>query len=192
VEAVTVTPLKEGVYMTEKSFDIPCDTLLLSVGLIPDNEFSKKIGVDLNPETGGPWVDSRLMTNVQGVFACGNVLHVHDLVDYVSEESSRCGEAAADYISGEPAPSQFFVTSGANIKYILPNKYSPEADQKFYLRSLIVKNNAELSVSIDGEEIKRKKLVHVQPSEMVSLTLKREEFTGVGESKEKRLTVSIL
>jgi len=192
IEAVTVAPLSGGIPQDDKSFDISCDTLLLSVGLIPDNEFSKKISVALNPETGGPWVDAGLMTTVEGVFACGNVLHVHDLVDYVSEESARCGRSVCRYLRDDLPALQYPVAAGANVKYVLPNKYTPGEEQKFYLRSLIVKNKAELTVSLDGEVIKSRKLVHVQPSEMISITLKPEELSKVREIKEKSLTVSVV
>lgn len=193
VEAVTVTPLKDGIQDEEKSFTLECDTLLLSVGLVPDNELSKKMGVNLNPETGGAWVDAGLMTNVDGIFACGNVLHVHDLVDYVSEESSRCGASAAAWLKGKGMPeTQYPVTSGSNVKYVLPNRYSPERNMKFYLRSLIVKNKAELVITLDGEPIKKKKLMHIQPSEMISVNLAPEDLSGVKDLKENRLVVSII
>ena len=91
-----VGPDRKPIPGTEQN--IPCDTLLLSCGLIPENELSTKLGVSLSPVTGGPMVNESLETNVPGVFACGNVLHVHDLVDYVSEESGRAGKFAAEYI----------------------------------------------------------------------------------------------
>ena len=80
---------------------IPCDTLLLSVGLIPENELSKAVGVELSPVTNGPQVNESLETSIPGVFACGNVLHVHDLVDYVSEEAQQAGKHAAAYVQGQ-------------------------------------------------------------------------------------------
>ncbi|TFG60476.1 MAG: FAD-binding protein, partial [Spirochaetales bacterium] len=98
IESVTVTPLKEGLPDESGSFVLPCDTLLLSVGLIPENELTKKAGAVLDSGTGGPLVDSRLMTTIPGIFACGNVLHVHDLVDYASDEAGRAGTAAARYM----------------------------------------------------------------------------------------------
>ena len=91
-----VGPDRKPIPGTEQN--IPCDTLLLSCGLIPENELSTKLGVSLSPVTGGPLVNESLETNVPGVFACGNVLHVHDLVDYVSEEAGRAGKFAAEYI----------------------------------------------------------------------------------------------
>lgn len=191
VEGVEVTPLRGGIPDYRRSFKVECDTLLLSVGLIPDNELSKKFGVTLNPETGGPFVDANLMTSVEGVFACGNVLHVHDLVDWVTEESERCGRFLIDYLEGKYERRQYRVFSGANVKYILPNRYIPSRENRFYLRTLIVKNNAELIVKLDGRIVKEKKLTHVQPSEMLSLTLGPGEFDGVSDTDENRLEISI-
>ena len=89
VESIDVIPLENGVEQRDKSFNIECDSLLLAVGLVPDNELAQKIGISINPETNGPVVDRQLMTGKAGIFACGNVLHVHDLVDFVTEESAR-------------------------------------------------------------------------------------------------------
>ncbi len=191
VTGVTVTPLEDGKMVTAKSFDLDCDTILLSVGLIPDNELSRKFGVSLNPETGGPFVDAGLMSSVPGVFACGNVLHVHDLVDYVSEESERCASFVVEYLKGTYTPLHHPIVSGANVKYVVPNKYLPGTTNRFYLRSLIVKNKAELVISLEGEPLKRKKLAHVQPSEMVSFRLDEQELSRASESREKKLEVSI-
>jgi thioredoxin reductase len=196
VTGVDVTPLDNGMEVKEKSFHIPCDTLLLSVGLIPDNEISKKCGIDLNPETGGPYVDANLMTSVEGIFACGNVLHVHDLVDFVSEESSRCGRFVSEYLraklKGKNKQQQYPVTAGSNIKYVVPNTYIPERENKFFLRSMVVGNNVELLLKINGEEIRRKKLKHVQPSEMISFSLKEDDCSSIEKYKENTLEAHIL
>jgi NADPH-dependent 2,4-dienoyl-CoA reductase/sulfur reductase-like enzyme len=191
VTGVTVTPLEEGRTVPAKSFDLDCDTILLSVGLIPDNELSRKFGVSLNPETGGPFVDAGLMSSVPGVFACGNVLHVHDLVDYVSEESERCASFVVEYLNGAYHTQHHPIVSGANVKYVIPNKYLQGTTNRFYLRSLIVKNKAELVITLQGEPLKRKKLAHVQPSEMVSFLLDEQELSPGSGSAEKKLEVSI-
>ena len=191
VTGVTVTPLEEGRDEEARSFDLACDTILLSVGLIPDNELSRKFGVRLNPETGGAFVDGGLMSCIPGVFACGNVLHVHDLVDYVSEESERCASFVVEYLKGEYRSPHHPVTAGANVKYVIPNKYLPQTTNRYYLRSLIVKNKAELVVALDGEPLKRKKLAHVQPSEMVSFRLEAAELSRVSESRDNKLEVGI-
>jgi NADPH-dependent 2,4-dienoyl-CoA reductase/sulfur reductase-like enzyme len=191
VTGVKVTPLEEGKMVMAKSFDLDCDTILLSVGLIPDNELSRKFGVHLNPETGGPFVDAGLMSSVPGVFACGNVLHVHDLVDYVSEESERCATFVREYLKGEYRSRHYPVVAGANVKYVIPNMYLPGMTNRFYLRSLIVKNKAELVISLEGEPLERKNLAHVQPSEMVSFLLNEQDLSRGSESREKKLEVSI-
>ena len=184
-------PMKDGRAVPEKSFDLECDTILLSVGLIPDNELSRKFGVCLNPETGGAFVDGGLMSCVPGVFACGNVLHVHDLVDYVSEESERCASFVIEYLEDKYLQRHHPVAAGANVKYVVPNRYLPGRDNRFYLRSLIVKNKAELVVTLGGQPLKSRKLAHVQPSEMVSFQLDAADLASDSDSPEKKLEVGI-
>jgi NADPH-dependent 2,4-dienoyl-CoA reductase/sulfur reductase-like enzyme len=191
VEAIEVSPVRDGVAQLQEGFRLDCDTILLSVGLVPDNELSKKFGVALNPETGGPLVDAGLQTTVQGVFACGNVLHVHDLVDYVTEESERCAAFVGEYLRGEYERSQYRMQPGANVKYAVPNRYFPDRENRFYLRPLIVANQARLTVRLDGEKVLERRLAHVQPSEMLSFTLRPKELAGVVPSRENTLEVSI-
>jgi NADPH-dependent 2,4-dienoyl-CoA reductase/sulfur reductase-like enzyme len=189
VTGVTVSAIAEGGNAAAGSFELECDTILLSVGLIPDNELSRKFGVRLNPETGGPFVDSTLMSSVPGVFACGNVLHVHDLVDFVSEESERCAYSVVQYLKGGPEPPQNPITAGANVKYVIPNRYRSETDNRFYLRSLIVKNRAELVVSLGGRALVRRKLAHVQPSEMVSFVLEAAHLSEAPDGEELEVSI---
>ena len=136
-------------------------------------------------------MDAGLQTTVPGVFACGNVLHVHDLVDYVTEEAERCGRFVARYLRGEYERTQYRVSAGANVRYIVPNRFFPSQENRFYLRPLIVKNQARLSVKLDGEEIKSRRLPHVQPSEMLSFTLKPAELAGVSALNENDLEAGI-
>ncbi|MCE5255281.1 MAG: NAD(P)/FAD-dependent oxidoreductase [Spirochaetaceae bacterium] len=180
VEGVEVTPIENGAMVYGKSFQIPCDTLLLSVGLIPENELSKKAGIELNPATNGPWVDSSLMTSVPGIFACGNVLHVHDLVDFVVEESRRTGSFAADWLSGKRPQKELRVKTGANVRYVNPARVNPDRDNKLYMRSLVVKNDAVLEVKVDNRIVRSIKKQHIQPSEMLSLSLGPQELGGSG------------
>ncbi len=184
VEAVDITPLAEGKPDSTKSFTVDCDTLLLSVGLIPENELSKKIDIHLDPQTGGPTVDSTLQTSVPGIFACGNVLHVHDLVDFVSEEAERCAMGVSDFIAGVPPKGEIAIRAGANIRYVVPGRIRFDADNTVYARSLIVKNGAVLTVRKGEREIMKKKLRHVQPSEMIGFSLSTkdlEEATVAGD-----------
>jgi NADPH-dependent 2,4-dienoyl-CoA reductase/sulfur reductase-like enzyme len=191
VEGVEVTPLMNGTPDYEKSFHLDCDTVLLSVGLIPENELSRKAGVPLAPDTGGPRVDADLMSASEGIFACGNVLHVHDLVDFVVEEGRRCGEAVGRYLSGEGA-RQYRLAAGANVRSVTPNFYAPRQENVIYLRSLIVKNDAVLSLRINGVEIKKRKLPHVQPSEMIRLNLKPSDFPELNPDRENTMEAAIL
>lgn len=179
VEAVEITPLEQGTPNASKKFRLECDTLLFSVGLIPENELSKNAGVRLGPETGGPRVDARLMTSMDGVFACGNVLHVHDLVDWVSEESQRCGANVVDYLQGHiPAQAQGKVVPGANLKYVIPHRYLPGQDNQFSMRALVVKERGTLLVKRDGAVIKRQVLRHIKPAEMIHTLVSAEELGG--------------
>jgi thioredoxin reductase len=190
VEGVEVTPIENGALVYEKSFKIPCDTILLSVGLVPENELSKNAGIEINPATNGPWVDSTLMTNVPGVFACGNVLHVHDLVDFVAEESRRAGAYAAEWLSGRRPQREIRVKTGSNLRYVAPSRVDPARDNKLYMRSLVVKNDTVLEVRIDNRVVKSVKKQHVQPSEMISLNLGPKELESAGH--DASIEISIL
>lgn len=181
VEAVRVAPLSEsGEAMSAREVRIPCDTVLLSVGLIPENELSRAAGVPINEGTGGPWVDADYMSGARGIFACGNVLHVHDLVDFVTEEARLCAVQAARYLAGEPAEPMMPVAAGANVRSIVPNACAPGRQTVFTLRSLVVKNDARLILSVDGQEVRVKRLPHVQPSEMIRVVLRAGEIPDAG------------
>ena len=192
VSKVTISPLVDGAPDLDKSFDVDCDTLLFSVGLIPEIELAKPVDVEINRDTNGPFVDSDLMTNVPGIFACGNVLHVHDLVDFVSEESERCGQYAVEYLERNAARAgQCHVRPGANLKYVVPNQFVPGENTHFYSRAMIVKNDATLTVKVGDQVIKTKKLRHIQPSEMISLTLSEKELSTVDSSLDQQLEISV-
>jgi pyruvate/2-oxoglutarate dehydrogenase complex dihydrolipoamide dehydrogenase (E3) component len=192
VEGVEVTPLENGMPVPEKRFRIDCDTLLLSVGLVPENELSKAAGVELNSATSGPLVDSMLMTNVDGVFACGNVLHVHDLVDWVAEESRRAGRYAVEWLRGERPGSQIRVKAGSNVRYVNPVRINPGRENRIYLRSLVVKNDAVLELRLDNRIIRSVKQNHVQPSEMISLHIGPKDFEGMNAGFDSYLEFSIM
>lgn len=155
---------------------VPCDTLMLSVGLIPENELSKNSGLDLDRITNGPKVDEYRETEHAGVFACGNVLQVHDLVDYVTEESQIAGLGAAKFIKGEKVTGECVYTQGINgVRYIVPQRINRETDTdvKLYFRVGAVFNNAKIIVECDGKEILSKKKVKLCPGEMEYVTLKQ-------------------
>ena len=153
---------------------VPCDTLLLSVGLIPENELSKKIGVGLSPVTGGALVNNRLETSVPGVFACGNVLHVHDLVDYVTLEAYEAASCAVGFVRGEEAAkaTEIPVKALAGVRYTVPMSILPNQSAKYTLsfRSDKVYAPAVVKVLADGEVIKRTKKRIIIPSEMEQVT----------------------
>ncbi len=192
VESIDVIPLKKGIEQKDKTFNIKCDSLLLAVGLVPDNELIQKIGISINPETNGPIVDRQLMTAKNGIFACGNVLHVHDLVDFVTEESERCGRYVSNYLDKKIPAEQFRSIPGQNVKYLVPNYYSPINENKFYLRTMVVKNRAELIVKVNDKEILRKKLKHIQPSEMISFSIPGGTVDCISECRDNTLEVHIV
>jgi thioredoxin reductase len=189
VEGVEVTPMENGALVPEKAFRIDCDTVLLSVGLVPENELSKDAGVELNATTNGPIVDSTMMTNVDGVFACGNVLHVHDLVDWVAEEARATGRNATAWLKGERPGVQVRLKAGSNVRYANPGKLDPRRDNKVYLRSLIVKNDAVLELRLDNRVIRSIKKGHVQPSEMITLNIGPKDLDGVGSDSALELAI---
>ena len=158
---------------------IGCDTLLLSVGLIPENELSLMAGVKLNPITGGPFVNDRRETSVPGIFAAGNVAHVHDLVDNVTWEGELAGTSAAEYAMGKATPGKRKITmeAGENIKYVVPNTISPDREVTIYMR---VKEPQE-KASIKVGDILTKAFRAVKPSEMVKLELSSKELVKLKE-----------
>jgi NADPH-dependent 2,4-dienoyl-CoA reductase/sulfur reductase-like enzyme len=192
VEGVEATPIENGALMFEKSFKIACDTVLLSVGLVPENELSRSAGVAINPMTNGPWADSSLMTSVPGVFACGNVLHVHDLVDYVVEEARRAGRYAAAWLEGAKPGRELRIRAGSNVRYIAPSRVATGRDNKLYLRTMIVKNDALLEVRLDGKVLLSLKKAHIQPSEMISITLGKAELAALTDQPDAAVEISIL
>jgi NADPH-dependent 2,4-dienoyl-CoA reductase/sulfur reductase-like enzyme len=191
VEGIEVTPMENGILVPEKSFRIDCDTVLLSVGLVPENELSKAAGVELNNVTNGPLVDSGMMTNMDGVFACGNVLHVHDLVDWVCEESRRTGKYAAAWLKGEKPALQIRAKAGSHVRYVNPARIAPERENLVYLRSMVVKSGAVLEVRLDNRVIASRKERHVQPSEMISVKLSSKDFEGIEINSDSVLEFSL-
>ncbi len=178
VEGVDVAPLEQGMPNMDGKFHIDCDTVLFSVGLMPENELSVQAGVELNPATGGAIVNANYETNVKGVFSAGNVLHVHDLVDFVSEEAARAAERILAYLDGEDDGESCRVTVGANLKYAVPTSYFPGRSTSFSFRPLIVTDNGELTAELDGKIVWRRKLPFVRPAEMIAVELSAELLTG--------------
>ena len=156
---------------------IPCDTLLLSVGLIPENELSKTAGVPLDRVTNGATVDQDRQTEVEGIYACGNVLHVHDLVDFVSEEADIAGKSAAAYIHGERAEAvDIPLHTDGKIRYTVPQRITAKKDVTVFFRVADVYRNVTIKVKDGDRVIFSKKKPKVAPGEMESITLRPDQF----------------
>jgi pyruvate/2-oxoglutarate dehydrogenase complex dihydrolipoamide dehydrogenase (E3) component len=155
---------------------IPCDTLLLSVGLIPENELSKRAGVALSPSTGGAVVDQALMTSVPGIFSCGNVLHIHDVADWASYEGFAAGEAAARYAAGErSAGATVRVTAGPNVKYALPQLVTAGmagVEWSFRTTRPLRKAMVVVTGKTTGKVYARKKYGRLLPSELQKIKVR--------------------
>ena len=188
LSGVTVAKVDENlrpVAGTETEYD--CDTLLLSVGLIPENELSRAAGVAIDPRTRGPVVFDNNETSLPGVFACGNVLQVHDLVDYVTEEGNRAGAAAARYILGETTGGvEIPVEPGDNVAYTLPQKLrlSGAGHVQVYFRVKKPMESGDVVVSSDEEELYRISRTYMTPGEMEMVNVEKRGF-------KKRLLVTV-
>jgi NADPH-dependent 2,4-dienoyl-CoA reductase/sulfur reductase-like enzyme len=185
VESVTISKVDENlnpIKGTEKT--IECDTLLLSVGLIPENDLSTTCGVQLYPVTRGAIVNENLETSVAGVFACGNVLHVHDVVDFVTIESEKAGKSAAEYILGKQKQvERVNVQAGKGVCYVLPNSIAKNSDIELLFRVLCPAEDAAIGF-FDGEKlVKTKKFRKVHPAQMIKVKLSKTETAYVSGLK---------
>ncbi len=148
---------------------ITCDTVVLSVGLIPENELVREAQIEINPETGGAYVNEWMETSVPGIFECGNSLAVFDLVDYVAENAERAAEGAYRYIKEEQNPQNITVSHDDSVRFVIPNKVSGKVSNRFYLRA----RKPMEKVILEIPEISlRVKYDHVTPSEMLSIKLR--------------------
>lgn len=193
LEGVTVANVDEHLKPIPGTEEyIPCDTLMLSVGLIPENELSKNAGIELDRITNGPSVDEYRETLYKGVFACGNVLQVHDLVDYVTEESQIAGEGAAKFIKGEKKSGDYINTQGTNgVRYIVPQRINKETDKdvKLYFRVGQVFKNVKLVVKCGDEVIMSKNKKKMAPGEMENVLIKLDTVKSL--PADSTLTVTI-
>lgn len=186
VEGVVISQVDDAfnpIPGTEKEYC--CDTLLLSVGLIPENELTKGAGVEIDPKTSGPKVNEAMETSIPGIFACGNVVHVHDLVDWVTAESRRAGKYAAAYVKTalQHCGDRFYTEAGSGISYIVPHTVRTanlENELTLMMRVRQVYHRAELVVRANGTEVRRIKKAHLAPGEMEHITMKLSEFQNVG------------
>lgn len=195
VEGITIAevgPDRRPIPGTEIHYD--CDTLLLSCGLIPENEISRGMGVEMSPVTSGPLVNESLETNIDGVFACGNVLHVHDLVDFVSQEAAAAGKNAAEYVlngktkEGKDIP----IVAIQGARYTVPKTVNVNRmDDKHTVRFRVgdVYKNCYVSVYFDDELVIHRKRPVVAPGEMEQIVLEKEQLKQYPDIKE--ITVKI-
>ncbi len=193
LEGVTVANVDENLKPIPGTEEyIPCDTLMLSVGLIPENELSKNAGIELDRITNGPSVDEYRETLHKGVFACGNVLQVHDLVDYVTQESQIAGEGAAKYIKGEKKTGEYVKTQGENgVRYIVPQRINRETDKdvKLYFRVGKVFKNVRLSVKCGDEVIMSRNKKKMTPGEMENILIKLDTIKSLPSGSTITVTV---
>lgn len=195
VEGITLAEVDENrkpIPGTEEFYS--CDTLLLSCGLIPENELSVELGVEMNPVTSGPMVNESLETNIEGVFACGNVLHVHDLVDFVSKEAEAAGKSAAEYIlyGKKEGGTEIPIIATNGVRYTVPKTINPERmDKKHVVRFRVgdVYKNCFVSVYLDDEQILHKKRPVMAPGEMEQVELKKEQLEAY--SGLQQITIKI-
>ena len=191
VEAVTLAAVgadRKPIPGTEETY--PCDTLLLSCGLIPENELSRRLGVRMSDVTSGPVVNESLETSVPGVFACGNVLHVHDLVDYVSEESGTAGRCAAAYVRSKTSGAaqtdggqEVVLQCGEGVRYTVPSVVRTgcmEERQTVRFRVGAVYRDVQLEVCFDGRPVRTIKKRVLAPGEMEQIILQKKELEAAG------------
>ena len=184
VTGVYVAPVDENKRpILEKEFLVACDTVLFSVGLLPENELTRKAGIAMDPITNGPAVNQYMQTSADCVFACGNVVHVNDLVDNVSAESERAGQYAALYALGKlPAEGETYqCVTGRNVRYLCPQQLhvSPEGGEAtLYFRVLAPENNVRLVARCGETVLAKKKEIRVNPGEMCHIKFDTAQVTG--------------
>lgn len=197
VTGVTVAKVDENrrpIPGSEIEFD--CDTLLLSVGLIPENELTIGAGVEMSPLTNGAVVDDCLQTSVSGIFACGNVLHVHDLVDHVSNESFKAGKAAADYVQGKARAGRLIaVKDGAGVRGAVPQqirleKGAEHAGIDVMFRPDRVYQNHYIVVKADGKAVFAQKKMICTPGEMADITLNAKQLAACEDAQVLEVSIS--
>jgi len=184
VEAVTVSDVdpmtRRPIVGTERT--VPCDTLILSVGLIPENELSREAGVALDPRTKGALVDEHHMTSVPGIFAAGNVLHVHDLVDFVSLEAESTAESIRDYLDGADwSAEEVTVRPGEGLGYVLPQRIAAGEDLELSFRVRQPMKDCVIEAVQNGVCIARKRVPKALPAEMERLTIPAGALNGSDE-----------
>ena len=180
IEGVTIAAVGKDLKPIEGTEEyVACDTLLLSVGLIPENELSRGIGIAIDPVTSGPIVDSDMQTSCPGIFACGNAVQVHDLADNVSKEAARAGKAAVEYIRNAARKDYCNTYAGAGVRYIVPQRLAMDGkDKTLFFRVSGVFKNCRTIAKCGGKEIAVKKRIRCTPGEMETLLIKGAKVRG--------------
>lgn len=190
LEAVEISKVDEKMQPISGTEEIiECDSLILSVGLIPENEIAENLGVRLDIKTKGPRCDGQLMTSVQGIFSCGNALHVNDLVDYVSESGEQAGKSAAHYTKKEQA--KISINPSDKFLYLVPQELdlnNDNSDTIVYFRSKNVLDNCTVKIKVDGEEKLSKKYAFLRPPEMEKLAV---DFNSYNLDKSSKVEFEI-
>ncbi len=185
VKGITMAQVDaQGKVILSTQKDVSCDTLLLSVGLIPENELTKMAGIKIDPQTGGAVVDEYGQTTVNGIFACGNVLQVHDIVDNVSLEGEHIADGVAKYLSNRLLKKiDLSVEMGKGLRYVLPQQLHYLDDTTFSCRVSRPDKNRKLVFKNDQHIIKKKSFLQVNPAEMIMVTLSSRELSGINSLK---------
>jgi sarcosine oxidase subunit alpha len=194
VVAASVDENRRPIKGTERT--VPCDTLLLSVGLIPENELARAAGVDIDPATGGPKVDNLCMTSVPGIFSCGNSLHVHDLVDWVSEEAETAGSSSAEYAAGlRPETRRMIrISAGKGIRYVTPGYVTGGAERRGLSLAFRVdapSRDGVIEIASRGAVIKEERHARLHPAEMVRAHLGADSVSDLLKSRADALEVRV-
>lgn len=175
VQRVQVAPVDDQLQpQLDRAWPVDCDTLLLSIGLIPDNDLALRLGLCMDGVTNGPVVSSDMQTSRPGVFACGNTVHIHDLVDFVSQEAALAGASAAHFVTGHAPPADDVrLEPGENVAYCVPQSISTQRDHTVYLRVRRPLEGCRLRLEApDGTLVHEKRLRYVFPAEMITLTVR--------------------
>lgn len=189
VEVAEVDEKMQPISGTEQILE--CDALILSVGLIPENELAETLDVQLDPKTKGPVCNAQLMTSVSGIFSCGNALHVNDLVDYVSESGEIAGKNAAKYVKAER--KEIPVKAGSRLLYAVPQKLDLNSDNQktvLYFRSRDILNGCTFKITVDGKTVFSKKYPFLRPPEMEKLQIDFSQYQ-LSEHSEIQLDIEV-
>ena len=191
VEGITIAKVDENRRPIKETFEfIECDTLLLSVGLIPENELSVNANVKIDPITNGAYVDETLQTSVKGIYACGNVLHVHDVVDYVSAEAKRAGENAAKNVLGTALSNERkSIKVDGGVRYVVPQQIGDFSNIPLMFRVGTPTTNKTIAVIADGEVVFKRKEAFLTPSEMQQVMVDQETANKLNAAKEVCVTL---